>query len=505
MQDTSESLFRELNRLKATFSPLSERLATAGEQFRDSGIPMSENLITGLSEFRNSVADLGRRVVALGRELSLPTDLQVATLEDLGRSLQLIADVEKRRSRSTESSARELFRKPSSPAASRPLRAEQRLGVSSNSSRAVENDADEEIEAILANMDRVATQAGRPVSTGYDANRANALHLVQRPASQSNLEPTAVSEDAASALRFTASKAFDAVLEPAELEEFAGLGRTQGKGSDAEALCQRLLATQKKKAMVVRGALAVAVLGAAILGYAAVQQRLMYADVLLERFIGSEVPAPPLPEPPVVSSEAGMTLAAIQRPPDLPQVGGMSRQVAVAQPAPPAIRLLPRTVQPPKEAAQPSAPKQAPVRKEGSIPPPLLSGFVGVSPRTGEPAGAVLSGLVGSTAPAVRPPAPPPPERIRIGGQVASAQLTSQTKVAYPAAARKLRIQGMVRLEAIISKDGTVENLAVISGHQLLNQAAIDAVKQWRYQPTMLNGEPVEVITTVDVTFRLDE
>jgi protein TonB len=88
---------------------------------------------------------------------------------------------------------------------------------------------------------------------------------------------------------------------------------------------------------------------------------------------------------------------------------------------------------------------------------------------------------------------------------VASAQLTSQTKVAYPAAARKLRIQGMVRLEAIISKDGTVENLAVISGHQLLNQAAIDAVKQWRYQPTMLNGEPVEVITTVDVTFRLDE
>ncbi|OLE97072.1 MAG: hypothetical protein AUG75_12635 [Cyanobacteria bacterium 13_1_20CM_4_61_6] len=58
-------------------------------------------------------------------------------------------------------------------------------------------------------------------------------------------------------------------------------------------------------------------------------------------------------------------------------------------------------------------------------------------------------------------------------------------------------------MEAVINKEGSIESLRVISGHPLLNQAALDAVKQWRYRPTMLNGEPVEVITTVTVTFSL--
>jgi protein TonB len=58
-------------------------------------------------------------------------------------------------------------------------------------------------------------------------------------------------------------------------------------------------------------------------------------------------------------------------------------------------------------------------------------------------------------------------------------------------------------MEAVISKDGSIESLHVVSGHPLLNQAALDAVKQWRYRPTLLNGEPVEVITTVTVTFNL--
>jgi len=58
-------------------------------------------------------------------------------------------------------------------------------------------------------------------------------------------------------------------------------------------------------------------------------------------------------------------------------------------------------------------------------------------------------------------------------------------------------------MEAMISRDGSIESLRVIRGHALLNQAALDAVQQWRYRPTMLNGDPVEVITTVTVTFRL--
>jgi len=69
----------------------------------------------------------------------------------------------------------------------------------------------------------------------------------------------------------------------------------------------------------------------------------------------------------------------------------------------------------------------------------------------------------------------------------------------YPPLARQTRISGTVRLHAIISKDGSIQQLEVISGHPLLQQNALDAVRQWRYQPTLLNGEPVEVDTTIDV------
>jgi len=67
------------------------------------------------------------------------------------------------------------------------------------------------------------------------------------------------------------------------------------------------------------------------------------------------------------------------------------------------------------------------------------------------------------------------------------------------------RIQGAVRLEAVIGTDGTVQNLKVLAGHPLLVKAATDAVSRWRYQPTLLNGEPVEVLTEVLVTFNLAE
>jgi protein TonB len=86
---------------------------------------------------------------------------------------------------------------------------------------------------------------------------------------------------------------------------------------------------------------------------------------------------------------------------------------------------------------------------------------------------------------------------------VQAAKISNQVRPVYPQLARQARIQGTVRLEAVISKDGTIEELKLVSGHPLLVQAAMDAVKQWRYQPTMLNGVPVEVITTIDVNFTL--
>lgn len=81
--------------------------------------------------------------------------------------------------------------------------------------------------------------------------------------------------------------------------------------------------------------------------------------------------------------------------------------------------------------------------------------------------------------------------------------LVHKVEPAYPPMARTARIQGPVELRAIISKEGTIENLRVVSGHPMLAQAALDAVRQWRYRPYILNGAPVEVETEVIVKFVL--
>jgi TonB family protein len=100
---------------------------------------------------------------------------------------------------------------------------------------------------------------------------------------------------------------------------------------------------------------------------------------------------------------------------------------------------------------------------------------------------------------------PLPPSLIRVGGNVQSTKLVSQARPTYPAAAKEQRIQGVVRLQAVIAKDGTVKSLDVISGDPALTQSALDAVRQWVYQPTLLNGEPVEVQTMIDVNYTLSQ
>ena len=107
-----------------------------------------------------------------------------------------------------------------------------------------------------------------------------------------------------------------------------------------------------------------------------------------------------------------------------------------------------------------------------------------------------------ATAPAFAQDAP---RRIRIGGAVAQAQLVNQVRPTYPPLARQARIQGTVRLQVILSRDGKVAQLEAISGHPLLQGSAMEAVKQWEYNPTLLNGEAVEVVTTVDVVFTLSD
>ncbi len=95
-------------------------------------------------------------------------------------------------------------------------------------------------------------------------------------------------------------------------------------------------------------------------------------------------------------------------------------------------------------------------------------------------------------------------KRITVGGAVQQAMLTHRVEPCYPPLARQLRLSGQVRLHAIISTDGTVESLQVMDGHPLFVQCAMDAVRQWRYRPTSLNGVPMEVETVITVIYTLN-
>jgi TonB family protein len=139
----------------------------------------------------------------------------------------------------------------------------------------------------------------------------------------------------------------------------------------------------------------------------------------------------------------------------------------------------------------------------------VIGGIVGGVPG-GVPGGAVggvLGGIMGGVPggiPAV-PPAADGTKRINIGGNVQQAKLISQERPVYPPLAKQSRISGVVHLAAVIGKEGNVIDLRVISGHPLLIPSAIGAVKNWVYQVTLLNGEPVEVSTQIDVNYTLSD
>jgi periplasmic protein TonB len=183
-------------------------------------------------------------------------------------------------------------------------------------------------------------------------------------------------------------------------------------------------------------------------------------------------------------------------------------------------------------AARPAAPRQfnpeglfSPVRIPKAVAviiedaPALeqVAGMIGGVPG-GLPAGipgGVAGGMPGVTI-APPPPAPPPvavamapsppamtPKRITVGGEVESAMLLEQPAPVYPLMAKQARIRGSVVLKAIIGVDGKVKDLVAVSGHPFLVQAAVEAVRKWIYRPTVLDGVPVEVDTTIEVRFGL--
>jgi len=145
--------------------------------------------------------------------------------------------------------------------------------------------------------------------------------------------------------------------------------------------------------------------------------------------------------------------------------------------------------------------------QEGSI---LL---ISAGPITREGMEAVRNKALSSLPAESLPPPPPPPaggipenppQRIKVSGNVQSAMIVSKVRPVYPELAKSARVQGVVRLAAVIGKDGTMQELHSLEGPPLLIQAAMDAVRQWTYRPTLLNGEPISVETTIEVNFTLN-
>ena len=152
-------------------------------------------------------------------------------------------------------------------------------------------------------------------------------------------------------------------------------------------------------------------------------------------------------------------------------------------------------------------PQKVQMIKEDEAPPPVMAttGVVGGVPG-GVPGGSmngVLGSIVSAGATTAALPKIATPQRVRVSSGVQSGLLVRKVPPVYPPLARQARIQGQVILQAQISKNGDIENLQLVSGHPMLAPAAIEAVKQWKYKPYLLNGEPVEVETTVQVNFTL--
>jgi periplasmic protein TonB len=206
---------------------------------------------------------------------------------------------------------------------------------------------------------------------------------------------------------------------------------------------------------------------------------LIYTEALPRQQLLTLLVAPPPPPPP--PPPAAPQVVKSVRPIETEMVGGQLR-------APTRI---------PSQIAM--------IHEEQPPPTPSSGGVIGGVPGgiPGGQLGGVIGGIISSTSNINVVPKPEPPMRVRVSQGVSAGRLVNKVEPVYPPLARNARVQGQVVLTAIISKDGTIQDLRVVSGHPLLVQAALDAVRQWRYKPYLLNGEPVEVETTVTVNFTL--
>jgi protein TonB len=231
------------------------------------------------------------------------------------------------------------------------------------------------------------------------------------------------------------------------------------------------------------------------------------------------VDAPPAPPPnaaPVAVPEAAKPVPTAGRtiPPAAsaasPAMAAARVPIAGKSPASPAIRRAPRVFTPPVRGAPAAAPPLPIDQPAVVLNTPSLPGVAVLGTLNALPAPAINRPPV-SQAPPIQPPAAQSaispstsPKPLIVGGNVQSANLIKRVTPVYPQTAMSARIQGTVRFTVLIGKDGAVRNLQTISGNAILVPAAADAVRQWKYRPTLLNSEPVEVVTQIDVNFTLN-
>lgn len=221
---------------------------------------------------------------------------------------------------------------------------------------------------------------------------------------------------------------------------------------------------------------------AAIVGGLLILPLLYLSDQLPEppdmmAFVVASAPPPPPPPPPPPA-------AAPQKPQPV-------KQTVAPTPAPQPVAAAP--VEAPSEITAPAPLPDVPVRELAGI--------------EGGVAGGVVGGVVGGVMPAPPPPPPPPPpapaKPVRVGGDIAEPRLVHRVEPEYPSIAISARKEGVVILEATVDATGAVRQVKVLRSEPLLDKAAADAVKQWRYAPLQLNGQAHPFILTVTVSFNL--
>lgn len=240
-----------------------------------------------------------------------------------------------------------------------------------------------------------------------------------------------------------------------------------------DSLIDARIKTKRGPATVVSFALQMILIGIVVL------LPLLFTEALPAKQFVTELTAPPPPPPPPPPAAARAT--AVHREEPVPVKSELSMPVRIPQ----KIAMV----------------KEAPATGAAVAPPSTVAGVVGGVP--GGVAGGTLGGVVGGVLNSVGTALPAAPRRVRVTSGVTEGLLVHKVMPEYPAQAKAAHMQGTVVLAAVIGKDGVVKDLKVVNGPPMLAQAAMNAVKQWRYKPYYLNGQPTEVDTTINVNFKL--